>query len=608
MAQKGQTQELDLIANQVTGLQSTLGAQTAALAQRLSDKLRIECLSLPALPANASAQEVRAQRAQVMTCRREAVALASVWSRDAISLEAVDGASLIGALGKAPTNSLWDSPSRWFGSLQSLRDPGAAFVLPNPNTWLAGTAFYLSLAENFPQFPRDIAAADLQVLVADGDRLQNFYRNALTNNQHLDLSLLWRLLQNYQNAAVAFLHEMATQPLADLGLGTSDHPLPEEVPHAALLEASANMGQSNASSCGTVASASYGTFGASASFRSIQSSAINCHPEEIANRGDIHDGPGAHFALVDAALGMCPGKNPNYTTQNPNNPPYAKKMASIISNLAQAIHLDNSILPFVPRVALWLEKLGGGQTKSHACFEKYDVDFSASDPSWRTFNGTYDFVLDIYLDVVDAKGKPVGTFLVSQVSGHQTTTFPWCTRGDWPSGNLKAMWEGGNYCGTKMPGIRGGFRDVFNKLPNTLEISTNIVSLVRLCDATRLARVRDLDEKTRIGTPGLRFNELQASYQILQFFTEVGARPEYSRTLQMLHEPVKFVTPERLRGAIFDGVTTVAMESLITTKIGTIRAQASRDGQTAVASPVKTPMDDNLAALKLLSQVLQVTQ
>ncbi|MER9841095.1 hypothetical protein NKJ59_07560 [Mesorhizobium australicum] len=589
LAQEGQTQELDLIANQVTGLQSTFGVQTAALAQRLSDKVRIECLSLPALPADAAPQEVRAQRAEVMTCRREAVALASVWSRDAISLEAVDGGSLMGALSKAPNNSVWDSPSRWYGSLQNLRDPGATFVLPNPNTWLAGTGFYLSLTENFPQFAKDISAEDLKVLIADGERLQNFYRNALTNNQHMDVAFLWRLLQEYQNAAVAFLHEMASQPLADLGLGTSDHPLPEEVSH----QPPASIAPPESNHC----RASW--------FSVVSLGGINCHPEEIANRGDIREGLGAHFALTDAALGMCPGKEPDYTTQS-NNQPYGKQMASAISNLAQAVHLDNSILPFVPRVALWLEKLGGGQTKSHACFEKFSVNFSV--PSGVHCQGIYDFIIDIYLDVVDAQGKPVGTFLVSRVNGYLTNTFVWCTRGDLPSGNLKAMWEGGNYCGTQMTGIRGRFRDVFNRLPDTMEISANIVSLVKLYDATRFTRVRDLDEKTRIGTAGLRFNELQASYEILQFFTEVGSRPEYSQTLRMLHQPARFVTPERLRLAIFDSVSTGALESAVTSKIGAIRAQASHDGQTSVSSPVSTPVDDNLAALKLLSQILGATQ
>ncbi len=586
-AQRGQTEELLLMSAQIKALRSDYGDMTRTLASRIEDVARLDCLSLKAPPDDAPAVEVRTFEEKFKSCLNQAVLLAASWSKDSLSVEQAD----VSPADKDETpRNFAKNLGRWFPYLGRLRFGEGTSAIPNPQVWKSGVHLYTAMLIRHPRYAYLIELSGLQQMRDAGIQLQSFFSRSVTSEFGFDYQFYRRLLTQFQDAADKYLVELNKRDLYDLPLKGSEQALPEEI-----------IGGEQKAKAEEVDEGPPGMWNFVTATKHIRSR--NHRTELLADRGNFSPAADSIYGIVKTQLVMCTDSKAEYLpTALPSvgNPSVGQVQA--IGNPEGAImNLNRGILPFVPRPALWYERLSNGTVRTTACLEWHTVNEGGA-----VFRIAYSSIIRIAV-VVTLKGKMTAPIVVARAHFFDYTPQFRVICGQTRLGNpnhLRVVWNGGGYCGVQYPGIAMDLRGSLTLLPPTPETEGNIAAINKvLRDEVMAEKLRSFDPEKVPGDEAKSYRTLEMAYFMLLLFPAFsdGQLPDLGTVFDVVASP-NFMVPKQILGAVLSGEEPKDVASRVEKQVNDLNSVAERAGRMLLHRKVRTSVDDELALLDLIAQ------
>lgn len=369
-AQRGQTQELIRISDQIKSTNNRIYEMLDAHFQRGEDLSWAIC-------GDVIRQSEKASLEGLSGCRNSGMFLATSWATDSVSV-ARDFTELLQNKKNAQTpkaeSDLMKEISRAI-PLYARSKFGDGYSMANPVSWAKGTELYLRVLQARPDFLTTDTITEFDNIIGAGRQLREFYRTVFartgsnSGSYTVDTSFVLKLLNDYQQKTKLFLAALEEKlDETPAPRNAFDQPLPGEVKDE----------RTKVLPPSTKGKRAIDAFGQKFSLVQptgpFQMDIVNVadHRQAPLGRGswNVNEAKATFPGLV-GTMKACLEKDGLKEEIVGGGPSIdaAKQDLNILKT--RGLPLDASIIPLVPREALWLQKMHPKKFYIYACVSKY---------------------------------------------------------------------------------------------------------------------------------------------------------------------------------------------------------------------------------------------
>ena len=268
----------------------------------------------------------------------------------------------------------------------------------------------------------------------------------------------------------------------------------------------------------------------------------------------------------------------------------------VMTNYGSGLILDSSILPFIPRPALWLDRLSQG-LKMTACLSSLRASSDL-----RMVPGPHlELKPQLHLAIDISMGGRVVARLVGDWSAYARCNGVFNN----PPNLLQIVWFGGDFCSVKFSPA-AGHMDKFFKLENKSVTGFSETLSYLNSEVERLNHKAVAQWKSEIG-----IGQAYAAYEdawdkIIQTYAyyEFGGRPPELTIYDRLRTPVGLLTPDRVRDGVLEGVRPQALIDQLNKQVQRLRNDSRSLAASSIATQ-PTPVDMYLSTVNLYQQRIE---
>lgn len=270
---------------------------------------------------------------------------------------------------------------------------------------------------------------------------------------------------------------------------------------------------------------------------------------------------------------------------------------------------------FVPREALWLEKLNGRET-SHvsACISSLGISFH-SYPGNRVVHVDFDTGIEItfYVHHRFDDGKRI-SLPIGKASRDEDLKYVWLPRTPYLSDFLMPWWTTGlELWGRKSEPYYGRFRHrleangIDDEEEDVQQLAKNRDIVKKLVELKTIEKLESIKKEMNIGSTAGAYQEAMGRFKLIQVYGALGgtAVPELDPVFGWLKNPANLLTPKTLLKYIESGATVNALREKLKEQVKAAKREVEKFGDMEFDQIISTPVDNEVELLKLYRQVVQ---
>jgi hypothetical protein len=629
--QKGNTQQLNRILERVDRTKKTIIDVLNAYDQRNQDVLIADCLSSQ-------------QPDSLNHCKNNAYLQASKWSYEYPSVES-DFSSVFGNAGVPATQQAVPVFLSRFAKVLPLyaktRFDGD-YTMPNPEVWSEGSDLLVHLFLQQPSLLRATSSRNIDETLRGGRSIQTFFRELFTTpakdgHYKVDPSVILTLADDYAKSLKMYLSKLQESAAkVQVPWNNPKERLPEEASVVVSEKDWGDGGEDVSSEHIRLNWVPSGPPNAKGLIESVPMPLIldsdpktfipwEFVPTNLSNQSNAHAGRGKisqddakkYFKIAVRKLQACPDMSANFKLEQVSD--WDRGAGDVLEKddikrlRSPGFDLDSSILPLIPREALWLERMD----------PKYTVNVCVSGLNWYSnqsvtvgnyFYFDYKFRATLRFTLTDpeqgnivvgyAKGGVISKVRVTQdhYFNHPGKEFP-----DTFFSVVTMAWVGYKPGPDQMGPIQNNIDKYFVTIPASSGVAKNLTYVREKVQFLRSQIIQTQFNTLVESNSGPEKSVAEEKLRILQGLQLLGAdQPdEIAQILVRLREQLTLLKPSDLPELIRSGVASQQIQDRIDEQVMKLRRFVSERSGRELEAPITTPVDYEVSALQFLKDDAQ---